>query len=114
MINFVVTKTKGNELIVSEKKLSHHHSSTSLNLVHVEVQTLKVGAVLEGLSQVLGSLTLNGVAHQVQIEKSDRLADQVSEGTRTDITDLIVAKIDLLNMDGVTCESRADNDQVVV
>lgn len=68
MINFVVTETKRDKLIVSEKQFSYHHGATSLDLVHVKVQTLHARAIFEGFSQILGSLTLNGITHQVQIE----------------------------------------------
>ena len=70
MVDFIVSKTEGGKLIVSEKQLSNHHSSTSLDLVSIEVETLQVGALFQRLSNILCSVTLNMVSHQVQIEKS--------------------------------------------
>ena len=97
-----------------EQQLSDHHSATSLDLVHVEVQGLKVGAVFEGFSEVLSTFTLNAVTHQVQIEESNRFADQVTKGTSSDIRDLVVSEVNLFDMDSISLEGRADEDDVVV
>ena len=70
MVDFIVSKTEGGKLIVSEEQLSNHHCSTSLDLVSIEVETLQVGALFQRLGNILCSVTLNMVSHQVQIEKS--------------------------------------------
>ena len=66
MIDLVVAKVQRQKLVVSEKQFSNHHSATSLNFVQVQVQELQVGALLERLSQVLSTLTLNFVSLEVE------------------------------------------------
>ena len=62
----------------------------------------------------MGTFTLNLVSHQVQIEESDGLADEIAEGTCANISDLVVSEVNLFNMDSVALQSRADHDQVVI
>ena len=71
-------------------------------------------AVLERLCQILSALTLDLVAHKIQIEETDTLADEVTEGACSNVCDLVVAQIDLINMDSVTLKRCTDNDQVIV
>ena len=62
----------------------------------------------------MGTFTLNLVSHQVQIEESDGLADEIAEGACANISDLVVSEVNLFNMDSVALQSRADHDQVVI
>ena len=48
-----------------EEEFSDHHSTASLDLIHVKVERLEGGAVFERLGQVLGAFTLDLVAHQI-------------------------------------------------
>ena len=99
---------------MSEEQFSDHHRSTSFDFVHVEVETLHIGAVFERFGKILSTLTLDSVAHQVQIQKSHRLTDQIAQGTRTNIRDTVVSEVNLFNVNGVSLESRADHDQMIV
>lgn len=40
VINFVVSKVQGKELVMGEQKLCHHHGTISLDLVHIQIQIL--------------------------------------------------------------------------
>ena len=71
MVDFVVAQVQGQQFVVGEQQFSHHHGASSFDFVHVEVETLHIGTVLERLGQVLSTLTLDSVSLQIQVEKSD-------------------------------------------
>lgn len=97
-----------------KQQLCHHHGAASLDFVHIEVKRLQGRAVLKGLSQVLRALTLDLVSHKIQIQKTNALADEISECTSSNISDHVVAQVYLINVDGIALQSRADDDQMVV
>lgn len=59
MFDFVVSQVEGEHLIVREEKFSDHHGSISLDFVSIKVEHLQVSAILQGLSEVLGTIRLD-------------------------------------------------------
>ena len=70
MIDFVVSQVQAQQLVVSKEQLRYHHGTIGLDFVQIEVQHLQVAALLQSLGQVLGSLTLNRIALQVEAQKT--------------------------------------------
>ena len=114
MVNFVVAKVERKKLIMSEKQLSHHHCSICLYLVVVEIKWLEICALFQSLCKVLCSLWFDVISLQVQAHQSWALRDQISKSFRTNISNLIVAEIYLFNVDSVTFECCANNNEMII
>ena len=114
VINFVISKVERKKLIVSEKQLSHHHCSICLYLVVVEIKWLEICALFQSLCKVLCSFWFDVVSLQVQAHQSWALWDQISKSFCTNISNLIVAKVNLFDVDSVTFESCANNNEMII
>ena len=114
VVNFVISKVERKKLIMCEKQLSHHHCSICLYLVVVEIKWLEIRAFFQSLCQVLCSLWFNVVSLQVQAHQPWALWDQITKSFRTNISNLIVAKVYLFDVDSVTFECCANNNEMII
>ena len=97
-----------------EEQLSNHHGAVCLDLIQVQIQHLKIRALLQRFSQVLRALRLNVVALEVEAEETGRLGDEVGKGLRAVIGDFIIAEVNVRNINGVLLERLAQHNERLV
>ena len=114
MINFVISKVKLEEFVVSEEELGNHHCSVSLYFVHVKVEGLQICALFESFSEILSSFTLYVVSLQVEVQQSWRLRDEITKCLCTYISDLIVTQVNLFNINRVPFKRCTNDDKMVI
>lgn len=102
MIDFVVAQIQTEKFVVSEEQFSHHHSTVGLDFVQIQVQKLQICALLQSFSQILSTFRLNVIALQVKTKQTRRFRDQVSKCFRAMVSYLIVAQINIGNVNRIT------------
>jgi len=105
MINLVVSEIEGQQFVVGKEKLCYHHGTVGLDFIIVEIQILEVGAFFQRFSQKLSTFTLDFVSLEVETEKPLTLGNEVGESLSSLVSDLIVAQIDIFNVNSILIES---------
>ena len=75
---------------------------------------MQVRALLQGFSQVLRALRLDVIALQVEAEQARRFRDEIREGLRAVVCNLVVAQVNIRNVDRVLLQRLAQHDQRLV
>ena len=114
VVDFVVAEIQRLQLVVSKQQLSNHHRAVRLNLVAIQVESLQACTVLQSIREVLCAFRLDLVALKTEADKPGGLSNQVSKRFCADISDFVVAEVDIFDVDSVELERFAYGDQVLV
>ena len=99
---------------MSKQKLSDHHSSISLDLVHIEVEGLQIRAFLQSFCEILCAFTFDVVSLQVEVEESWRLRNEITKSFGTYISNRVVSQVNFFDVNGVPLERCTYHDQVII